>query len=326
MYRIRPVLETDLEAIYSFALQGGLGLTSLPKNKEHLRSLIQNGAKTFTQEVKDPFYLFVLENEETSEIVGTSAIHGKTSNLNYYKMDKIPLLPLFPEVPAFVVSLTRVDYEIGPSEICGLFLTSNARKEGLGKLLSFSRFHFIAAHLNRFTKEIFAILRGVVDDSGYSPFWDSVGRHFFHVDFKGLMDVRDIDEHAAIKLMPKFPLYFELLPGVAQDVLGNPHPDGKPALEMLLEQGFRKTGEVDIYEGGPRVMADVVNILTIQESKTFQIQSIVEDILQEPVLVSNERLFFHACFGKVDPKIQAIDQKTALSLDVKIGDQIRWSP
>lgn len=326
MYRIRPVMEKDVDPIHVLANASGFGLTSLPKNKISLSSEIQKGVLSFKQEVDHPFYLFVLEDMATSEVLGTSAIRKNTFNLTYYRMEEIPQPPLFPEVPPYMISLNRMNYLKGPSEICALFLTPKARKEGLGKLLSLCRFHFIAAHLKRFTKQIFAILRGRIDSSGQSPFWEAVGRHFFPVPFKKLMEFREIEDTIILKLMPKFPLYLDMLPEEAKEAVGKPHTEGKAALEMLLKQGFKLTGEVDIYEGGPRVIADVTKIKTIQESMTFKIQSIQNNIKSPSVLVSNQKLHFHACYGKVDEIHGAIDPATAKALEVKEGDLVRWSP
>lgn len=328
MHRIRPVREKDFEAIFALSQQAGLGLTSLPKNKEHMKELVLNGALSFFEKSDNPYYFFVLEDQKTGEILGTCGIYEKSAYNNYFSLENILLPPLFPEVPASITLLKRVEEKQGPSEICGLFLAAKARSWGLGKLLSLSRFHFIAAHQNRFSKTVFAIMRGVIDPQGTSPFWNAVGRHFFPVDFKTLMNFRDVKEDAALNLMPKSPIYLELLPKKAQEVVGEPHFEGRAALDILIKQGFKKTGEIDLYEGGPRVSAEIAKIKTLQQTTTHKILKIEEQLnpLLNPVLISNEKLHFCACMGKFDQNTLSIDRQTAIALEVEAGDKVRLSP
>lgn len=67
----------------------------------------------------------------------------------------------------------------GSSELCTLFLDPDWRKEGNGYLLSKSRFMFMAAFRDKFNEKVVAEMRGVIDEHGYSPFWQSLGKRFF---------------------------------------------------------------------------------------------------------------------------------------------------
>lgn len=325
MHRIRPIRESDFIAVHKFIRNSGVGLLSLPKNEGRLKAVVTHASRSFLEKVKDPFYLFILEDMERGEPVGTTGIFAKTAINDYLYLEPDLLPPLYPEVPHQVSLLKRVEHIVGSSEIGALFLTPKARNEGLGKLLSFSRFHFLAAFRKRFTREVFATLRGVIDENGNSLFWDAIGRHFFPVSFKKLMIEREVDENCALDLMPRFPIYLELLPESAQKLVGEPHPEGRAAFEMLLKQGFKKTGEIDIYDGGPKVAAKVSEIKTVKESQVFQIQSI-ENLERPSVLLSNEKIHFRSCFGKIDPEKGSIDPKSAKALEVIDGDLIRWSP
>lgn len=66
----------------------------------------------------------------------------------------------------------------GSSELCTLFLDPQWRKEGNGYLLSKSRFLFMAAFRERFNEKVVAEMRGVIDEQGYSPFWESLANAF----------------------------------------------------------------------------------------------------------------------------------------------------
>ncbi|VDZ67359.1 Arginine N-succinyltransferase [Klebsiella aerogenes] len=66
----------------------------------------------------------------------------------------------------------------GCSELCTLFLDPAWRKEGNGYLLSKSRLLFMAGFRDRFNDKVVAEMRGVIDEHGYSPFWESLGKRF----------------------------------------------------------------------------------------------------------------------------------------------------
>lgn len=325
MYRIRSLRENDYDALKNLIHQTGIGLTSLPKNDARIEKLVKHTVKSFKTDVKDAFYLFVLEHFETLEILGTCGIYAKSPHKNQLWVEELALPPLFPEVPSHVSLLTAKKHKDTASELCALYLLHKARQEGLGKLLSFSRFHYMATHPSKFHQNIFADLRGFIDSNDESPFWNAVGRHFLNVDFRHLMQLRDIDENAAFELMPKFPIYLELLPKSAQLALGEAHPHSRAALEMLLDQGFIKTNEFDFYDGGPRVQTALTNIKTIQESKRIQVKSIVGSLDAKHVLISNESPDFYACLGRINPEKGIIDLETASALEVKPGEFIRYT-
>jgi arginine N-succinyltransferase len=67
--------------------------------------------------------------------------------------------------------------------------------------------------------------------------------------------------------MPKHPIYVNLLPMEAREVIGRPNDQGKPAMAMLESEGFRNNGQVDIFDGAPSVDARIDDLKTIQNSK-----------------------------------------------------------
>lgn len=98
----------------------------------------------------------------------------------------------------------------GSSELCTLFLDPKWRKEGNGYLLSKSRFLFMAAFRERFNEKVVAEMRGVIDEHGYSPFWESLGKRFFAMEFSRADYLCGTGQKAFIAaLMPKHPLYID---------------------------------------------------------------------------------------------------------------------
>ena len=89
-------------------------------------------------------------------------------------------------------------------------------------------------------------MRGMSDEEGRSPFWESLGRHFFKMEFSQADYLTGVGNKAFIaELMPKFPLYTCFLSEEARGVIGRVHPNTEPALAMLKAEGFSYQGYVD---------------------------------------------------------------------------------
>jgi arginine N-succinyltransferase len=336
MFAIRPVRENDLPVLVQLAGSIGGGLTTLPANEDVLGDRIADSLRAFSPRVKRPrgeYYLFVLEDTGTGEIVGTSGIVSRVGGFEPWygyeiRAEKFVHQPLRIEKDIATLHL-KMDHR-GPSEACSLFLRSDRRGGGNGRLLSLARFLFIAAFRARFTDTVVAELRGYMDDSGHSPFWDAVGQIFFESDFYRadlLSGLGDKDFIAA--LMPKHPIYVPLLPKDVQAVIGRVHRDAEPALALLRAEGFADTNEVDIFDAGPLVQAQTDSLRTVRESKT----AVILDLLAEAPatsthLISNAALDFRACLGAVSEHADGISlpRVCAHALGVKAGDQISYSP
>jgi arginine N-succinyltransferase len=130
-------------------------------------------------------------------------------------------------------------------------------------------------------------------------------------------------------LMPTHPIYVPLLPPEAQAVIGKVHDQTAPALKMLQDEGFRFTGEIDIFEGGPVVSCQRDQIRTVRESRRAPIADVADDLPgPEDILLCNTRKDFRLCKGAVEPLSDGgirLTSRTALSLHVKVGDTIRFA-
>ena len=214
----------------------------------------------------------------------------------------------------------------GPSEIGSLFLSPDYWGSGHGRLLSISRFLFMAEFPNRFDKETIAEMRGVVHNDGHSPLWDSLGSHFFQIEFPKAETLTAESKQFIADLMPKHPIYIPLLPDDAQQVIGKVHDNTRPALTMLKSEGFEHRNLVDIFDGGPTMHCETQNIRAVRESRKGNVAEITDQVENgQNLLVSNARLTFRACLGNVawNDGQASIDQVTALRLDLKVGDQLR---
>jgi arginine N-succinyltransferase len=223
------------------------------------------------------------------------------------------------------------DYS-GVSEICTLFLQEKARKGLAGRLLSKCRFLFMAQHQNRFADIVIAEMRGVSDEHGRSPFWEWLEDHFFSVDFPTADYLTGIGNKVFIaELMPKYPIYINLLSKAAQQCIGQVHEKTLPALKMLENEGFKCRGYVDIFDAGPTVEADLTNIATVRQSRLATVQVSDDpslDASDEHFIINAKVADFRACVGplkQLDNERVCISRKVADALKVKDGEQIRYA-
>ena len=214
--------------------------------------------------------LFVLVLEVDGRVLGTCqifALVGQSTPFYSYRLSTLTQQSreLDRTIRAELLSLTT-DLE-GCSEVGGLFLHPSARAGGLGALLARSRYLFIRAHRARFADWLLAELRGLIDDAGDSAFWDGLAGRFFDMAFAEADQFNATNGHQFIAdLMPKHPVYVALLPEAARHAIGRPHPSGRPAMRMLEAEGFAYEEYVDIFDGGPTMLARTDQVLTVRDS------------------------------------------------------------
>jgi arginine N-succinyltransferase len=336
---IRSIKASDYQTLYEIAKESGIGFTSLPVNEELLRRKITNAEAAVQSTPTEPgmqSYLFVMEDTQTGEVVGTTGIEatvGLQDAFYHYHISKVVHASRELNIHNTVDILHFCNDYTGVSEICTLFLRENARKGLNGRFLSKVRFLFMAEHRELFADVVIAEMRGVSDDKGLSPFWAWLEENFFSMDFPTADYLTGIGNKVFIaELMPKYPIYVNLLSKAAQDCIGKVHEKTKPALCLLEQEGFKCRGYVDIFDAGPTVEADVKNIATVQASRKASV--IINDNLAQ---TDGETCFaintsipdFRACIAEiayVDGNRVAIERVSAEALAIKDGDSIRFSP
>jgi arginine N-succinyltransferase len=336
MYIIRPIQKEDLDTYFSFAERAAIGIHTLPKNRDRLAKRIDISIGSFKKNVhtpQDEIYIFVIENFETKEVVGTCAINARTGSpepVHFFKIITVHPHSNEPIVPKELQMLQVTNYTNGPSEVCGIYLKPEVRKERLGHLLSLSRLLFIASFPQRFKRNIIAQMRGVIDlKNNSSPFWEGLGINFTTLTFSEVQKKMESNSSFINDILPQNPVYVSLLPKFSQKVMEKVHISTKPAFKMLLNEGFKLTGEIDVFDGGPIVKAEIQDIETIKNSHFDTIHDVVSDQVNwNDYLICNGLIDFKACMGQLkryghDQII--ITQAVADALQVKKGDVVRWS-
>src|SRR5690554_3343846 len=212
----------------------------------------------------------------------------------------------------------------GSSEVGGLFLHPNERAGGLGRLLARSRYLFIAMHRARFADRVLAELRGVQDERGGSPFWDGVAGRFFGMSFQEADYFNAINGNQFIAdLMPKHPVYVAMLSEDARSAIGVPHPSGRAAMRMLENEGFSYQGYIDIFDGGPTMIARTDDLKSVREAHRGQVAG-TSLARGEKALIATGRLGqFRCCYGarRIEGEQVSIDPQSADLLGVGDGSE-----
>ena len=331
-FRVRAARGEDFTAIYEMAKLTGGGFTNLPPERATLVAKLAQSEQSFARrgdEQAGDLYMFVLEDPKEGVIRGTCQVFGQVGvRQPFYSYHLSTLTQSSPELgKTFRNQLLTLTTDLeGSSEVGGLFLHPASRAGGWGALLARSRYLFIKLHRARFGDRTLAELRGVMDDGGNAPFWDALAGRFFDMSFP------EADEFNAVHgtkfiadLMPRTPIYVTFLSDGAKAVIGQPHPTGKAALRMLEEEGFVYDRYVDIFDGGPTVIAPTDRIRTVRESTYDTVCEIADGARTRMLIATGQLKDFRACMGSVKrlpKKGVCIDRQSAELLEVEVGDQV----
>ncbi|WP_460137878.1 arginine N-succinyltransferase [Pseudomonas sp. S2_A10] len=328
---VRPVKVSDLPALMTLVEQAGPGFTTLPANEDRLAHRVRWAQRAFAEQVEraDADYLFVLEDDE-QRVVGVSAMAGAVGLrepwYNYrlgVTVSSAPDLGIQRQIPTLFLNNELT----GQSELCSLFLRHDQRNGSNGRLLSLGRLLFVAEFPHLFGEKMIAELRGSADENGCSPFWDSLGRHFFQMDFTHADHLSGLGNKAFIaELMPRQPLYTCLLTEQAQAAIGQTHPNTQPALKILQAEGFTHKGYIDIFDGGPVIEAPIRSIRTVRDSLELTLSLGPPDEQAPLWLIHNRRLEncrITVAPGRLVGNSLVVDRLTAKRLQLQPGNSVR---
>lgn len=331
---IRAARDSDLQPLYEMAKLTGGGFTNLPPDRAALKAKLDRSHAAFARQEEalvDDLFVLVLENTATGNVRGTCQIFTHVGQSYPFYSYRIGTLTqhsgeLGRTFRADMLSLAT-DLE-GCSEVGGLFLHPGERAGGLGMLLARARYLFIAMHRARFADRVLAELRGIIDEAGGSPFWDGLAGRFFGMNFQDADQFNAVRGHQFIAdLFPKHPIYTAMLPESARAVIGLPHPSGRAAMRMLENEGFAFENYVDIFDGGPTMLARTDHVRTVCEARTGHVVEIADG--GEPALVATGSLAgFRCAYGHVGIRSDglAISQDAATALGVASGAAVTHVP
>ncbi len=332
---VRASRPSDLPALYEMAKLAGPGFTNLPADRVVLGAKLARSAAAYGKTVDEPgddCYLLIMEDVERNKVIGTAQIFsriGQTWPFYSYRIGVLSQVSteLGRTFRAEMLNLTT-DYE-GSTEVGGLFLHPRERAGGLGMLLARSRYLFIRQHRARFANRVIAELRGMIDEAGASPFWDGLAGKFFGMSFQEADTFNASHGHQFIAdLMPKHPIYTAMLPENARLTIGRPHPGGRAAMRMLENEGFRFEGYIDIFDGGPTMVADTDSIRSVAMAHDGVVTAIDGTGGVASIAAAGRLADFRASLSEVDACVDGvkIDGDAAGLLGVTTGDEIVHVP
>ncbi|SFG15054.1 arginine N-succinyltransferase [Novosphingobium sp. CF614] len=334
---LRTAREKDLDALYRMAKGTGGGFTNLPPDKPTLKAKLERAAKSLARDedaIGNDLFVFILEDTETGKVRGTCQAFSQVgTELPFYSYRIGRITQHSKELDrTFRAEMLTLTTDLdGASEVGGLYLDAAERSAGVGKLLARSRYLFIKMHRSRFGEVTLAELRGAIDDAGNSPFWDGLAGRFFDMSF------RDADEFNAkhgnqfiADLMPKHPIYTALLSEAARQVMGQPHYSGRPAMRMLESEGFSFQNYIDIFDGGPTMIAATDQIRTVRQARTEPVAAVSGEPGGEPshIIATGHLATFRACLGRIAATEGGVtlDAAAARLLGVGAGDTVTFAP
>nr|WP_034206827.1 MULTISPECIES: arginine N-succinyltransferase [Burkholderia]AOI78211.1 arginine N-succinyltransferase [Burkholderia sp. NRF60-BP8]KGB99566.1 arginine N-succinyltransferase [Burkholderia cepacia]KVA09241.1 arginine N-succinyltransferase [Burkholderia sp. NRF60-BP8]KWE61447.1 arginine N-succinyltransferase [Burkholderia sp. MSMB2157WGS] len=337
MIVVRVVQTGDVDALVSLAQETGPGLTTFKPDRDALAARIERSRRTLEGRAApgEAGYFFVMEDSKTGDIAGVCGIETQVGlEQPFYNYRVSTVVHASQELGVWTrMSALNISHDLtGYAEVCSLFLSPRYRTGGVGGLLSRSRFMFIAQFRDRFPERICAELRGHFDEDGTSPFWRAVGSHFYQIDFNAADYLSSHGRKSFLaELMPRYPVYVDLLPQDAQDAVGLTHRDTLPARKMLEAEGLRYQNHVDIFDAGPVLECHVNDLRTVRESVVVPVAIGVPDARDDAPksLVSNTSLNdfrVGVAPGVVANGSFVLSADDAAALDVKAGDPVRVLP
>jgi arginine N-succinyltransferase len=328
---VRPIRVSDLPALLTLLEGNGRELNNLSTDPERLAHRVRWAQRAFARQVEraDADYLFVMEDDD-QQVIGVCGISGaiglREPCYNYRvgtTRGSAPVLGIEKHIP----TLFLCNEMTGQSLLCSLFLRRDQRQGYTGRLLSKARLLFVAEFPTLFGDKLVAELRGQLDSQGCSPFWDSLGRHFFKMGFQQANRLSSHGSKSSIaELMPRQPLYTCLLSAQAQAAIGQAHASTEQAVSILRGEGFSHQGCIDIFDGGPLLEAEVTKIRSVRESQTLPLLVGSPDEQAPLWLIHNRRLEscrITAAPGRLVSGCLLVDRLTAKRLQLQPGDTVR---
>lgn len=263
-YLFRIAEPQDLDAIYAFSKVAGL--TNLPPDRDLLRAHIQQCQDCVQHERNAPepddFYFFVLENIETKTLLGCCALFADVGN-------KPSFYTFHHHIQNNTLLLNKTFQHT--SEMAALYLSHDHRTQHMGAYLSRARYMWVAAHPERFHHTFIAEMRGRIDKHDAKPFWDFFSHQFFPNQAFEHADLEVAKHHTQFIFdqIPHTHIDIDTLDKRAQACIGITHVSTRAAMALLIKEGFVKTDDINVFDGGPILKANTDSIRTIRHSKHY---------------------------------------------------------
>lgn len=303
MFLIRQGKPTDLDVLIKLAKM--VHFINLPADKDVIADKLRWSAASFRavrhdEPAKDtssmaevsslggaagssPLFMFIAEDLDTHNIVGTSTIVSKMGcpgapNVAM-KLRKREFFSDDLQSGTTHVTAQVVLDESGPTEFGGLIVGPSFRRHPLkvGKQLSLVRFHYLGLHRERFQDRVVAELMAPLTIDGHNTFWEYFGRRFINLTYDEADRFCQKSREFMISLLPREEIYLTLLPPAARALVGKVGKDTIPARRMLEQLGFVHRNIIDPFDGGPHLEAKTDDITLVKETRRVELAEPFKD-------------------------------------------------
>jgi arginine N-succinyltransferase len=345
MFILREAMREDGEALLKLARH--LDTVNLPASAERLERIVDHSVRSFSGELEPAAreYVFALENIETGEVIGTSMIHAQhgTRRAPHVYFQIIADERYSESLDRyFVHQCLRIGYNYdGPTEIGGLILLPEyrGRPSGLGKLLSYARFVYMAMHRQVFRDQVISELLPPLEPDGTSVLWEHLGKKFTGLTYQEA-DLLSKDNKEFIRsLFPHDLIYVALLPDEVAHVIGQVGPNTRGVERMLRRIGFDFANQIDPFDGGPHFIASTDDISLIRGARQLRTEAVESADNGRPWAVvataggASGASGFRAAYTRVIPdqgetlegcESVGLSPETLAALRVRAGDRV-WA-
>jgi len=275
MFFIRQAQPDDASTLLKLAKM--VHFINLPADPDIIARRIAQSRRSFegkARNKRERVYMFVLEDSETGNVIGTSSVISCISwpgrPHTFLQVRKREFFSQDLQTGQVHLTLQLGTDESGPSEIGGLILGPSYRghKLKLGAMLSLVRFHFIGLNRKQFADKVIAEMMGPLTPDSRNLMWEYLGRRFINLQYAEADRFCQHSKEFITSLFPKEEIYVSLLPPEARALIGRVGPETEPARAMLENLGFRYHGQIDPFDGGPYLDVSTDDISLVKDTRT----------------------------------------------------------
>ena len=312
MRYVRQAQEKDIPRLLELART--VNFINLPPFEEVITRMVERSSRSFAASLasdeppegdrrSDRQYIFVLADSRDDLCLGTSSLRAgmgdaEHPNLSFQLVkvmrrsaDLLPILHASEDDRLSSLVSGRVEHILArlfrdtssPTELGGLLLPPELRGGGLGKLLSWTRFHFVAMRPKWFSDRLLAEMMPPVDPyNDGNVFWRCLVKKFINLSYDDADRLSTVRREFMYSLLPQT-VNLSLLPDAVLDQLGRVNRITEPAKRLLEELGFRYVHRIDPFDAGPHLEADRDSISVIRESASYEFGGVLHatDFRQE---------------------------------------------
>ena len=335
MFRVRSVDTKDIDDLLRLSKQAVF--LNLPSDRTALTKLVTRSQASFKEkdrELDRLRFMLVIEDLEKKKVIGTCSIiakHGTPTEPHtfFHVLEKKKVSKSLHIGFLHQVLRLGFDYD-GPTEIGGLVILPEYRghKEKLGKLLSLSRFMYMAARPTNFEDNVLAELIPPLNDRGESAIWEEIGRKFTNLRYDEADKLSRKNKEFFGALFPEGDIYTCMLAPEARESIGKVGPSTQPVKTMLEKIGFEYKDMIDPFDGGPHFWAKTSKIKPVKNTKSMKVEldksKMKSSTKKSGILMSLDKKQIFCTQGKfqIKGKTVFVDKNTQELLNIKKSSEV----